>query len=191
MTSVSTLLPLNAKPIERALDALIAQSLAFDLTAIDTNPLTCSVVLLPVLANMWRVDIKQLDEHEQRQLIHNAPEIHKYKGTVYAVQKALNSVFNETEVIEDKAAFEFDAKVTLKSDPKSVYGDEKFIVARQLVNNAKNARSRFIHFDLSFPNASCSITKTDLGAVALKLNTQLNFNATANVVVQGAMQWKL
>ena len=187
----STLLPLNAKPIEKAVDALNAQSLDVDVTPVDTNPLTCPSQLLPYLAAMWRVTIDQLSEQEQRQLIHNALAIHKYKGTVYAVQKALDSVLNRVSINENKSAFEFDVVVTLKSDPTAVYNNEKFNTARQLTNNAKNARSRFINFELNFPNADCSIEKTDASIVNTKLNTQLNLNATASVAVQGAIQWTL
>lgn len=94
----NTLLPLNAKPIEKAVDMLNAQRLDFDLTPVDINPLTCPSQLLPYLAAMWRVVIDQLSEQEQRNLISNALEIHRYKGTVYAVQKGLASLLLDSEI---------------------------------------------------------------------------------------------
>jgi len=95
---VETLLPLYAKPIEKALDVLNAQRLDFDLTPVDINPLTCPRQLLPYLGAMWRVAIDQLSEQEQRNLISNALEIHRYKGTIYAVEKGLEALLLDCEI---------------------------------------------------------------------------------------------
>jgi len=186
-----TLLPLNAKAIERAIEQVTIEQLGVDLTPVDINPLTCASKLLPIIAQAWLVSINGLSEQEQRTLIANALEIHKYKGTVYAVQKALEAVFNNPEIIEHNAAFEFDAKVTFKNDRNAVYHHNKFSTARALVNKAKNARSRFNTFNAGFPDARANIQKTDAASVKLSLASHLNFNATAKAAVYGAVQWKI
>lgn len=186
-----SLLPLNAKPIEHAIDKLGAHQLAMDLTPIDTNPYTCSKALLPELATAWRVDISDLDEHEQRHLIANALEIHRYKGTVYAVQTALDTVFDNSTLIEHIVPLEFDASVTLKANTNATYDPQKFVTARRLVNSAKSAHSRFINFDLNFPDGHCDIAKTDACTINLEISSQLELNATSNVVIEGVINWTL
>jgi len=188
---MTTLLPLNATPIEIALDSLSAQKLDMDLTPIDINPLTCDEKLLPYLAAEWRVDIAGLSIAEQRLLINNAVEIHRYKGTVYAVETALNVVFDNAEVIEHQRPFEFDAQVTCKADPQAVYDHNKFTLARKLANQSKNGRSRFVNFDIQLPESELNISQHIQGAIKPALNTSLTLTGHSPVVITGAIQWML
>ena len=155
-----SLLPLNSIPQEHALDLVSEKKLDMDLSGVDMHPLTCPIALLPYLARAWKVDIHSLDEKEARQLIFNAPEIHQYRGTVYAVKVALGSIFERSTIIEHSGArvFEFDAKVMFKADPNSYYNQDKFSAARKLINAAKNGRSRFVHFDVELPPAQTTYT---------------------------------
>jgi len=186
-----SLLPLNSKKVEFALDALSEKKLNIDFTNIDVNPMTCPKKLLPFLAYQWRVNIDELTEEEQRKFIANALEIHRYKGTVYAVEKALQSVFSDSEIIEHKRVFEFDARVKLNTSTNSVYDANKFLTARTLVNTAKNARSRFVNFEVDLPAAELTINKTDTSTINLNITTQLDFQASSNIVIQGAVSWTL
>lgn len=185
------LLPKNANQVELALDALSAQKLALDITDIDLNPMTCPKKLLPFLAYQWRVNIDELTEEEQRKFIANALEIHRYKGTVHAVEKALQAVFKDSKIIEHQRHFEFDARVKLNPTPHSVYDANKFLTARTLVNQAKNARSRFINFDIDLPEAQLNVNQTNASKVSANLNSQLELNANTNIAIQGAVLWTL
>lgn len=66
------------------------------------HPMLCPVSLLPWLA--WSVSVDEWDESWsealKRQVIRDAFEVHKYKGTPYALQKALDSLNIKTEVKE-------------------------------------------------------------------------------------------
>lgn len=188
---MTTLLPLNAKPIERALDSVAAHQLDMDLTPIDIHPLSCDETLLPILAAEWRVDISGLAVPEQRRLINNALDIHRYKGTVYAVEKALDVVFDNAEVIEHQRPFEFDAKVQFKADTDAVYNHDKFTLARKLANQAKNGRSRFVNFDIQLPEGELGINQQSQSAINPTLNTQLTLTGESSTVITGAIQWML
>lgn len=186
---MTSLLPPNASELEHAIDNMAAKQLNIDLVKVDTNALTCDAALLPWLAAVMRVDIDGLDISEQRQLISNAFEIHKYKGTVYAVQKALDVVFADAQIKEFFSPFEFDADVKVKADPNAVYTPAKFVRARELVNQAKNLRSRFRAFKIGFPDASFSVNQNTALNMNVSFSSQLNLAAKTNVNITGAMQW--
>lgn len=186
---MTSLLPPNSTELEHAIDSMAAKQLSIDLVKVDTNALTCDAVLLPWLAAAMRVDIDGLDIAEQRQLISNAFEIHKYKGTVYAVQKALDVVFADAQIKEFFSPFEFDADVKVKADPNAVYTPSKFVRARKLVNQAKNLRSRFRAFKIGFPDANLPINQNAALNMNVSFSSQLNYAANAQVKITGAMQW--
>ncbi len=189
-----SLLPLNSTLAEHAVDLVAEHKLAMDFSAVDTHPLSCDARLLPYLAQAWRVDIQGLEEDEARQLIFNAPEIHKYKGTVYAVKKALGSIFERSNITEfgsGERVFEFDARVTAKANPDLVLDESKFEVARKLINSTKNGRSRFVNFELEMPPAEVPI-KTQAGAaLALGFGNQLELATDNNIKQQSRAAIKL
>ncbi len=154
-----SLLPIASSREEHATDLVAKAKLDFDLTPVDLNPKTCEAKLLPWLAYQWRVSITGLSEKEQRALISTARKIHQYKGTVYAVKVALSSVFESSTITEfdGERVFEFDARVTLKADPTAYYDAAKFDTARNLIDAAKNARSRFINFEIDMPEVRAEL----------------------------------
>ncbi len=212
---MNTLLPLNASVTEQAVDHLAAEKLAMDLRPIDTSALTCPENLLPWLAASWRIDISNLAIEEQRRLIAAAIEIHRYKGTVYAVQKALDAVFDDAQIVEFKKLFYFDARVALKADQSAIYDAGKFSRARTLVNKAKNLRSRLGVFDVDLPDASLPLNQSALAVLSVQMDsilamqgeTQANIacgmhlsiyphstlamTGKTHVNLTGAMQWNL
>ncbi|WCN11286.1 phage tail protein I [Marinomonas mediterranea] len=187
-----SLLPSNSSELEQCLDQLAAQRLSFDLSLADTNPLTCVAESLPILAASWKVDVRGLNERESRELIANAWEIHRYKGTAHAVKKALSSVFSKVQIQEFKTPYVFDAVVTLGGDPNQVFDDEKFATAKRLANEAKNLRSRFGEFVIALPEAQASVIKTDAASTnSMSLSSSLSLNANCTVKCKGAIQWTL
>jgi len=188
---MQSLLPLNATPLENAIDIVFAQKLDIDLSPIDINPNTCAEQLLPFLAAEWRVDISDLSIPEQRRLIANALEIHRYKGTVHAVEQALDVVFDDAQLVEYERVFEFDASVHLKADANAIYDSKKFTRARKLINQAKNGRSRFISYDIHLPNGECGVNQNDACMINPTLNQPLTITGQPPVTIQGAIQWML
>lgn len=94
MTQLSQLLPRNSTPLERALADAMAARVDPGVIARYHNPDTCPTELLPWLA--WEAHVDGWDtavtEAQQRALIRNSWDLHKYKGTPWAVLTALAAI---------------------------------------------------------------------------------------------------
>ena len=94
MTQLSQLLPRNSTPLERALADAMAARVDPGVIARYHNPDTCPTELLPWLA--WEAHVDGWDtavtESQQRALIRNSWDLHKYKGTPWAVLTALAAI---------------------------------------------------------------------------------------------------
>lgn len=100
---IDSLLPPNATKLERDLETLLAHSSDLPV-AIKTlwDPRTCPASLLPWLAWANSVDDWQESWPEQvkRRVVADAFEVHRYKGTPYSVQKALDSLGVQIDIFE-------------------------------------------------------------------------------------------
>lgn len=99
------ILPKSASAIERALlSAELARIAMVDPTVIVAiwNPATCPSALLPWLAQGVSVDVWSNDwpEAQKRQVIAASPMVHRFKGTLGAVRRALAAFDLETSVVE-------------------------------------------------------------------------------------------
>ena len=94
MTKLSQLLPRNSTPLERALADAMAARVDPGVIARYHNPDTCPAELLPWLAWESHVDGWEtaVTESQQRALIRNSWDLHKYKGTPWAVLTALAAI---------------------------------------------------------------------------------------------------
>lgn len=98
-----SLLPVNATPLERALEATLAR---VDVLPVEIgqlwNPETCPFDLLPYLA--WAISVDVWDaawpEAIQRRVIANAPTVHRAKGTRAAVAAALDGLMVKAGITE-------------------------------------------------------------------------------------------
>jgi phage tail P2-like protein len=101
----SAMLPPLASGKERAfLTAELARLVLVDPRVIATiwNPWTCPTVLLPWLAYGVSVDVWSHDwtEDQKRKVIAASPMVHRLKGTLGAVRRALAAFDLETRIIE-------------------------------------------------------------------------------------------
>lgn len=99
----NSLLPPNASQLERDIEKLFTNSLALPVQIKDLwDPFRCPLPLLPWLA--WANSVDQWEdswpEHIKRQVVADAFEVHRYKGTPFAVQHALNSLGIKTNIKE-------------------------------------------------------------------------------------------
>lgn len=99
------ILPPNATSMERAvLAAELARFAIVDPTVIATiwNPATCPAPLLPWLAQGVSVDVwsDAWPETQKRAVIAASPIVHRLKGTIGAVRRALAAFDLETRVVE-------------------------------------------------------------------------------------------
>jgi phage tail P2-like protein len=99
------ILPRSAAPIERAvLAAELARIAIVDPTVIVTiwNPATCPDALLPWLAQGVSVDVwsDAWPEAQKRAVIAASPMVHRLKGTLGAVRRALAAFDLESRIVE-------------------------------------------------------------------------------------------
>lgn len=101
--SYQSVLPPNASRLERDIEQVIAASvdLPLDIAAL-WDPMRCPVSLLPWLAWAYSVDqwLDSWPEPVKRQVVNDAFEVHRRKGTPFAVQQALNSLGIKTNIVE-------------------------------------------------------------------------------------------
>lgn len=97
----TSLLPINENQEQRDIESIGAAVLeGFDTTKLSINPLDCDLSVLPHLALALDVNIEGLNESESRVYLQNAREIKKYIGSVYAVNIAAASIFDEAIKVE-------------------------------------------------------------------------------------------
>lgn len=148
------LLPPNASADDQSNARFLVDGLDREIN-LSTLPLEAHVSLLPHLALSYGVDISGLTESETRFYLQKAFEIHRYKGTVYAVKTAIAVMFESAELKEwfdnDLTAGLFDVEVTIAPDPSRVYSKERFNTAKRLIDDAKNVRSHLNTFKVVLP----------------------------------------
>ncbi|MEN5094543.1 phage tail protein I [Pseudomonas protegens] len=98
---MSSLLPINSTPLERALEAANAGDTAIMLRTL-YNPSTCPVHLLPQLAWAWSVDRwdPRWSETVKRNAIRASYFIHARKGTIGALRRVVEPLGYLIEVVE-------------------------------------------------------------------------------------------
>lgn len=99
----NSLLPPNASKLERDIEKQFSSSLELPVQIKELwDPFLCPLSLLPWLA--WANSVDQWEdswpEEIKRQVVANAFEVHRYKGTPFAVQRALNSLGIKTSITE-------------------------------------------------------------------------------------------
>ena len=186
------ILPSNVSDEIRAVDQVGSSSID-KLSKSDFNllPQSCKKELLPHLAYMYRLDINGLKEQEIRDYISATFEIKKYQGTHYATRLALQSIFSEALLVdfdENLEPYYFRADVKVQS--KKAYGEDNFLLAIKLIDESKNARSKFDSFNLKMPLIGTNTHINTGGTQNIKMNNELHFkDAVVQINIQGAGLW--
>lgn len=97
-----TQLPPTATPLAQALDILEERLFGLPVQMITKDPWTVDVVLLDHLAWEYSVDVWDLDwpDDVKRQVIAASSEVHRFKGTPFAIKAALAAFDVDTELLE-------------------------------------------------------------------------------------------
>jgi len=144
-----SLLPPSASKLERALEQSFKESLDGISIPIRSlwNPDTCPLSVLPWLAWAFSVDSWEPSwtEAQQRSIVKNSLIIHKYKGTIGAVKRALDSIGYQWEIVEwwqdtpkgDPYTFRIDIHVRDRAITDVEY-DSIF----RIIQDTKNVRSK-------------------------------------------------
>lgn len=179
------LLPFNQTQSNQDLASFLATQGKEDYSFIDTNPLTCNAILLPQLAIEYAVDILGLDESQSRGLLSKAYIIHRHKGTPYAIESALEPLFEDIEIIEwfndeslDKGCFNI--SLSLKDINYSKALVSKVMV---LINKAKNVRSHLNKIDVDLGVVTTEDIKI-MGGSKIDMRIEQNkYYCTANIEI--------
>jgi phage tail P2-like protein len=154
------LLPPNASADDQKNAKFLVDGLEREVN-LSTLPLEAHASLLPHLAIAYGVDISGLTDGEAREYLNNAFEIHRHKGTVYAVKKAIAVMFGDAELKEwfdnDLTAGLFDVEVVIDPDPSKVYSSKRFSTAKRLIDDAKNVRCHLNIFNVRMPPITATV----------------------------------
>lgn len=117
------------------------------------NPITCPTGMLPWLAWAFSVDewdAKWSEEH-QRETIRNAITVHRHKGTVWSIKKAISDAgYADAEMIEGDSKNNYDGEHThnghiLHGEP-SAWATYRFILARPITNEQAQQVRRILGY---------------------------------------------
>ncbi|MCT8178132.1 phage tail protein I [Variovorax sp. CY25R-8] len=155
MTGTVTLLPSNASALERAVAAADARISTTPTPLRDVwNPITCPANLLPWLAFAYAVD--EWDEtwttETKRQVISQALEVKRTKGTPGGVQSALAAVGLPARVQEWFQQAPFGAPYTFRVHVEAEqvgFSAAQIAQLRRVVHQYKNTRSHLDGVDIT------------------------------------------
>jgi len=165
MSDTLTLLPPNATATERALARVVGRTTVLSVGPKYRalwSPQTCPAGILPWLA--WSLHVDEWDsnwtEQQKRDVIEASVAVHKTKGTIGALKRALAALGYEVTVDENTGEvytfrLEFDLNQT------GVLGTDTFAAARRVALANKNARSKLLAV-----RSSLTATAGVYGAVA-------------------------
>ena len=130
-----SLLPPNATPFERALEAALAQDVDIPIRKLWSSA-DCPAALLPYLA--WALGVEEWDsgwpEPVKRAAVANAIAVHREKGTLAGLKRVLDTAGAEYEYVERPAGVPMTARLSILNS-NAVYLPD---VARA-VNRVKRA----------------------------------------------------
>lgn len=141
------LLPSNATAQERAQSEAIARISSVPILVRESwNPATCPASLLPWLA--WALSVDEWDttwtEQEKRDVIQNSLLVHRHKGTIGAVRRALAPLGYLIDVVEwwetTPKSEPFTFSIIMGTGSKPV-NQELYEKAERIVLTYKNLRS--------------------------------------------------
>ncbi|MCQ4765081.1 phage tail protein I [Cloacibacillus evryensis] len=160
----SHLLPSNATVEEIALSLAIARDLEPEQVRLVWQPEICPIEMLPWLAWAFHVDDWDdgWDEQVKRRIVHDSIELHRRKGTPWAVRRALKNIGYPVALNEKTGIpyiFDIDVYLDAATDMGKVYTDAVTFAA-----GAKNERSHI--GKVSFRTESICAIQTASAAVS-------------------------
>ncbi len=154
-----SLLPLNSKVIDQNFAEIIDTRSRVDFSDVSIDPLTCDASLLPYIAFSKGANIDNMLESEARLYLKTFSR--KYIGTVGAVEDASKVYFDIPRVVEwfeDSSLSKGEFSVNLKIvDNCREYDSFKLEKTRQLINKAKNVRSKLKDINIEYLSKNLSV----------------------------------
>jgi phage tail P2-like protein len=181
-----TLLPANASPQERAIEAAIDRMATPDASGIRAqwNPQTCPEDLLTWLA--WAYNVDEWDanwpEAAKRQTIADSIELHRRKGTVDSIRRVLrNAGYGEAQIFEGQYGELYNG--TFTHDGFITHGDNtdwaeyRVVLERPMTNTQAEQVRRILRYTAP---ARCDLVSLIYTAVQHTYNGVINYDGTFN-----------
>lgn len=135
-----SMLPKTATDLARALDILEERLFMLPVAMISKDPMTVSEALLDHLAWENSVDVWDVDwpEDIKRSVVAMSAEVHRFKGTPYAIKRALDALGVRTELVEWWQASPEAARGTFDVTAyagRALYSDEEVFINQKMVRS--------------------------------------------------------
>lgn len=142
-----TLLPPTATPLAKALDILEERLFSLPVQMIVKDPATADVGMLDHLAWEHSVDVWDLDwpGDVKRDVIAIAAEVHRHKGTPFAIKRALEAFDVRTELLEWFDDPDGEGPGTFKVTAyagRALYSDEEVFINAKMVHAIRSVVQR-------------------------------------------------
>lgn len=135
-----SMLPKTATDLARALDILEERLFMLPVAMISKDPMTVSESLLDHLAWENSVDVWDVDwpEDIKRRVVAMSAEVHRFKGTPYAIKRALDALGVRTELVEWWQASPEAARGTFDVTAyagRALYSDVELFINQKMVRS--------------------------------------------------------
>ena len=186
--TVATLLPPNASPFERSLEQAMAFRGDEREVFIDKlwRPFECPIEVLPFLA--WGLGVRRWDpawpEAVRRQAVADAIAVHRIRGTLGAVEAALDEIGAVYDIEERPGGAAFKMAISVFNS-NTLLGETDPAKIREYVDDVK----RFsVHYDLALAaSLGCSPIRIAAGVAGVQIGDfRLEVDVAANSVATGA-----
>lgn len=167
---MSDLLPLNATKQERALSLSTARAGAVPVPVGDLwDPFTCPLGILPWLAWSLAVDPwnSSWTEAQKRQAIADSIAVHRVKGTIGALKRALQSIGYEC-VVNDNTGTAYVFRVGIDVTEGAAV-DTAYAQAQSIALKVKNARSHLLSIDSLIKHDAMSVLAAECDGVLIEV----------------------
>jgi phage tail P2-like protein len=181
----NSLLPPSATPQERALEEATYRMADIPVAIRDTwNPCTCPTHLLPWLA--WAFSVDEWDarwsEEAQRETIRNATTVHRHKGTIWSIKKAISDAgYADSTLLEGNGNNRYDGTQAhngyiLHGDP-SAWAAYRFVLSRPITNEQARQVRRILAYTAP---ARCHLIQLIFSEAANIYNAAITHDGTYN-----------
>lgn len=186
--TVATLLPPNASPLERSFEQAMAPYGDEREVFVDKlwRPFECPIEVLPFLA--WALGVRRWDpawpEAVRRQAVADAIAVHRIRGTLGAVEAALDEVGAVYDIEERPGGADFTMAVSVYNS-NTLLGETDVAALREYIDDVK----RFsVHYDLALAaSLDCSPIHIMAGVGGVQIGDfRLEVDVAENAAATGA-----
>lgn len=167
---MSDLLPINATKQERALSMTTARAGSVPVPVGELwDPYTCPLAVLPWLA--WSLSVDPWDstwsEGQKREAIAESIAVHRVKGTIGALKRALQAIGYEC-VVNDQTGTPYVFRVGIDVTTGAAV-EQAYAQAEAIALKVKNARSHLLSIDSLIKHNTMSINAAECDAVLIEV----------------------